>query len=60
MIEALWFPLQFINPAAVVETYTVRITPIQANSPSLRDASSHSMIALLEEEVEEEGFNRVT
>lgn len=58
MIDALWFPLWFVS-SALVETYTLRITHVQANSPSLPDASGHSMIALLEEE-EGEGFNRVT
>lgn len=43
---------------APVETFTLRIAHIRANSPPLPDASGPLMIAVPAEE-EEEGFKRV-
>lgn len=33
VIAALWFPLQFVSPATVVKTYTLRITHIFKQIP---------------------------
>lgn len=61
-----WFPLWFVS--SVVDTLSLSLLlslthmhthkHTLANFPALPDASSHSVIALLEEEEEE--FNRVT
>lgn len=57
-----WFPLWFVSSVVDTLSFSLLLSLTHkhtlANFPALPDASSHSVIALLEEEEEE--FNRVT